>query len=107
MIGKIKEGIGFIPNNKKVYEEEISILEYGQYAIVIKNTQSVLEELKKHFNVEDAVKIYITGIIHFVNGFTYKKDIIEHYEMSMLSAIYPKLNMGYSAISKLYDALGR
>lgn len=46
-------------------------------------------------------------MIHFIQGFTYLKDIRSYYDMSILSIKYPSLKLGYEALSKLYDSLGR
>lgn len=107
LLGSIKEGIGFVPNKKEIYEEEVSSLNFGEYAITLANSQGVLKRLKKFFNVEDAVKIYTVALIHVINGYTYMKDIHYYYDESVLSKKYPTLKMGYTALSKLYDALGR
>lgn len=106
-LGTIKEGIGFIPNNNLVNNTEISTLEFGEYAIVLANSTKTLVLLNKCFNPEDAVRIYVTALIHFVQGFTYLKDIRNYYDMSILSLKYPNLKLGYSALSSLYDDLGR
>jgi len=106
-IGSIKEGIGFVSNNKHICDENISVLEYGQYAAAYYCSQDVLEDLKKFFNAEDAVMIYVMGLIHFVNGFCYLKDMKQYFDMSWLSIRYPSLKMGYEVLSNLYDALGR
>lgn len=71
------------------------------------NSQNVLSMLNKCFNPEDAVTIYTVALIHFIQGFTYMKDIHSCYDMSILSVKYPKLKLGYDSLSKLYDSLGR
>ena len=106
-IGSIKEGIGFIPNSTFTVDTEISSLDFGEYAITISNSQNTYELLRECFNPEDAARIYSIALIHFVNGFTYLKDIKTYYDMSVISLIFPSLKMGYDALSKLYDALGR
>ena len=106
-IGSIKEGIGFVPNSGFACDSEISTLDFGEYAITIANTAEVLNMLKVCFNPEDAVTIYLIAMIHFIQGFTYLKDMNSYYEMSILSQKYPGMKLGYDALSKLYDALGR
>lgn len=106
-VGSIKEGIGFIPNNTLVCDSDISTLDFGEYAITLSNTSSILSLLKECFNPQDAATIYAVSLIHFVQGFTYLRDIKNYYDMSVLSLRYPKLKMGYESLSKLYDALGR
>ena len=106
-IGSIKEGIGFIPNNTFTCDSEISSLDFGEYAITMANSQKTLALLKECFNPQDAVTIYAVAMIHFIQGFTYLRDIRSYYDMSVLSIRYPSLKLGYGALSKLYDALGR
>ena len=106
-IGTIKEGIGFIPNNGLICDSEISTLEFGEYAVVLANSTKTFELLNECFNPEDAIRIYVTAMIHFIQGFTYMKDIRSYYEMSVLSLKYPSLKLGYDALSSLYNNLGR
>ena len=47
LIGTIKEGIGFIPNNSFVCDAEISTLDYGDYAITVVNSKNVFSTLDK------------------------------------------------------------
>lgn len=106
-IGSIKEGVGFIPNSTFTCDSEISSLDFGEYAITISNSQRTLALLKECFNPQDAVTIYMIATIHFIHGFTYLRDIHNYYEMSILSVRYPSVRLGYEALAKLYDALGR
>lgn len=106
-IGSIKEGIGFIPNDSFTAGSEISTLDYGEYAVAISNSKETLALLRECFNPQDAVTIYVIALIHFLQGYTYLKDIRNYYDMSILSVRYPTLKMGYESLSKLYDALGR
>ena len=106
-IGSIKEGIGFIPNSTFTCDSEISSLDFGEYAITMANSRKTLALLKECFNPQDAVTIYTVAMIHFIQGFTYLRDIRSYYDMSVLSIRYPSLKLGYGSLSKLYDALGR
>lgn len=107
LIGTIKEGIGFIPNDTFAKETEITTLEFGEYAITLANSEKTLQLLKNSFNPQDAVVIYVVSLIHFIQGFVYLKDIKNYYDMSILSKKFPSLKLGYDALSNLYDTLGR
>lgn len=106
-IGSIKEGIGFIPNSTFAAESEISSLDFGEYAVTLANSKKTYSLLKECFNPEDAARIYTISLIHFIQGFTYMKDIKNYYDMSVLSLVFPSLKLGYDALTNLYDALGR
>lgn len=106
-IGSIREGIGFIPNSNFACDTEITSLEFGEYAVTLANSLKTLALLQECFNPEDAVRIYSVAVIHFVQGFTYLKDIKDYYDMSILSLRFPGLKMGYESLTNLYDTLGR
>lgn len=101
LIGSIKEGIGFIPNHSFACDSEISTLDYGEYAITLANSQNTFSMLKECFNPQDAVLIYVIAMIHFINGFTYLKDIHNYYDMSVLSLKFPSLKLGYVLIATI------
>ncbi len=84
LIGSIKEGIGFVPNNSYTCDADITTIDYGEYAITLAYTEKVLDLLKACFNAQNAVAIYVISIIHFIHGFTYLKDLKEYYDMSYL-----------------------
>lgn len=106
IIGSIKEGIGFIPNNSFICDDEISTLDYGDYAITVVNSKNIFSLLKQFFNPQDAALIYVISIINFIHGFTYIKNIRCVYEMSILSILFPNLKLGCDSVSNLYEALG-
>ena len=107
IIGRITEKDGFIPNDNYLLSEDISTLEYGQYAIVINNSKRTLERLNKIFNPIDAYMIYYVAIIHFVNGFVPLKNIHLYFEQSYLNLRHDTLSFSYHKLSDLLDALGR
>lgn len=106
-IGKIEAGIGFVSNKVSFYDEEITTLEYGQYAVTLANTSGILEKLLIYFGKEDAYRIYIISIIHFVNTFQHRKSIESFVRQSYISILFPSLKFGDESISGLLDNLGR
>ncbi len=107
VIGSIKEGVGFIPNDNFCTDEKISVVEYGQYAIAYEASKCVLAELKGFFNPLDATRIYSLALLFMVNGHTSLKNISELFLQSCLSVRYPTVSMSYGILSDLLDALGR
>lgn len=107
IVGSIDKEIGFIPNDTHNTDEEITTLEYGQYALALANSRNTIQKLLTVFNVEDAYCIYLMAIIHFVNGFTYLKNVQTYVEQSYLSVLFPSLKLGYRSLASLLDSLGR
>ena len=107
LIGRITEDNGFIPNTNCSVSEEISTLDFGQYAIVINNSKPTIERLLKYFNPIDAYSIYYVAIVHFVNGFVPLKDIHHYIEQSYISLKSSDISFSYYKLSQLLDALGR
>lgn len=107
LIGKIDEELGFIPNDSVIKCDEISTLEYGQYSLIFNCTQDIFENLKVYFNPEDACRIYLIAMFHFVNKFVPAKNIKKYYDQSYFSFKYPKLSFGEASVSALLDDLGR
>lgn len=105
-LGSITFKDGFIPNRNMVSDDSISVLEYGNYAFALKSTET-LKLLKGTFNAKDANQIYVAAIIIVVNGFTYMKDMKEIYDESFLSLEFPDVHVGETALSTLYENLGR
>ena len=114
-IGTIIAGEGFIPNrNFHLYkgeesQDDITVLEYGQYALVREVANEVLASLKKHFPADKASQIFAYASILFANGFVHLDQVGEYYEQSWLSQEYKSFSfkMGKTALSNLLDSLGR
>lgn len=47
------------------------------------NSQKTLKLLKECFNPQDAAVIYIVAMIHFIQGFTYLRDIHSYYDRGL------------------------
>ena len=114
-IGTIIPGTGFIPNkNFHLYkgedsQDEITVLEYGQYALVETVAESIHASLKKYFPADRASQIFAYACILFVNDFVHVDQVQAYYEQSWLSHEYKNLpfKMGKTALKSLLDSLGR
>ena len=106
LIGSIDPVLGYIPNDS-VRKDEITSVDFGEYFLVYSLSENVLENLKLVFNIKDAYTIYFLALIHFINGFTYLKNVDSLYKQSYISVKYNTLNFGEKTISDLYDSLGR
>ena len=56
-IGSILADKGFLPNDNYARDVEMTSLEFGQYAIVLANTQKTLQILQEFFHPVDALRI--------------------------------------------------
>lgn len=114
-IGTIIPGTGFIPNRNyylytgKASQDEITVLEYGQYALINVVAESILSSLMKHFPADRAYQIFTYANILYANGFVHLDQIQGYYEQSWLSQEYKSLpfKMGKTALGNLLDDLGR
>lgn len=106
-IGSITLEQGFIPNVVRAEEEEVTVLDYGNYAYSKLHSSKTYEELTALFNAKLATKIYLAGLITFNEGFTYMKDMSKKYSESAACMFFPGESLGYDAIAKMYDYLGR
>ncbi len=107
IIGKI-ENNQYIPNNvPRIISTVPDILDFGSYFLALSCSKFVLDRISKHFQAEDALLIYLMGIIYFVNKYTPARDIAEVFSQSVLSIKYKNVNTSEKAISKFLEALGR
>ena len=106
-VGKVDPARGFVPNSGSLRDEEVTALDFGEWAVALANSGEALALLREHFSARDAERIYAVAVVHFVQGFTYMRDVASFYEMSALQLRMPGLRLGYAALSKLYEDLGR
>ena len=107
LIGSINPELGFIPNDNYSKNDKLTTFDFGEYFLVNELSKSILEKLKSVFNVKEATNIYNLALIHFVNGFTYIKNVKPLYDLSYLSIKYPSLNLSEYMVSNLLNDLGR
>ena len=114
-IGTIIPGTGFIPNRNyhlftgEESNDEITVLEYGQYALIGTVAGEILSSLRKHFPEDCAVQVFAYACILYANGFVHLDQIHRYFEQSWLSQKYRTipLKMGKAALGNLLDDLGR
>ena len=114
-IGTIIPDKGFVPNkNYSSYEgvesqDDISVLEYGQYALIEEVSKEVKASLEKHFQFNVAAQIFALACILYANGFTHIDQVQNYYEQSWLAEEYKyyPFKMGKTALGTLLDNLGR
>ena len=114
-IGKIIPDKGFIPNrNYHLYvgeksQDEITVLEYGQYDLIKTVAKEVFSALCEFFPADRAAQIFAYASIFYANGFIHLDQVQSYYEQSWLAQDYRDyaFKMGKTALGKLLDDLGR
>ncbi len=107
IIGKIVND-KYIPNNvPRIINTVPDILDFGCYLLALSCSGHVLDRLNKYFQAEDALLIYLMGIIYFVNKYTPARDVAEIFSQSVLSIKYKNINTSENSISSFLCALGR
>ena len=114
-IGKIIPGTGFIPNkNYHLFlgedsQDDITVLEYGQYALIETVAKDILDSLKQFFPIDYASQIFVYANILFANDFVHIDQVQNYYEQSWLAQEYKpfSFHMGRTALGTLLDHLGR
>ena len=105
-IGRITLSDGFIPNDTRLADDEVTVFGYGDYALAMSGGNT-LNELKKKFNAADANQIYVVAVITVVHGFTYMRDMSMVYNESFLKLRFPDVHVGEDALRTLYENLGK
>ena len=114
-IGTIISGKGFVPNrNYSLYtgdkpQDEITVLEYGQYALTCEVAKDILYSLERYFPADRAAQIFSYACLMFANGFIHIDQVQHYYEQSWLSkenSVF-SFGMGRTALGTLLDHLGR
>ena len=108
-IGKI-EGGAFISNNQDntaIRDLDLEAKDYGEYAAALACSADVLEKLKKVFSTEDSIKIYVLGIIYFVESYVPASYIKDIFDQSILSNKWPTLPFSENIVGEFLRALGR
>lgn len=114
-IGKIIPDQGFIPNKNYVNddhpepEDEITVLEYGQYGLIDQIARNVKRDLEGCFPLDRAGQIFAYASVLYANTFVHMDQVQDFYEQSWLSLQYKNypFKMGRTAISSMLDDLGR
>ncbi len=106
-LGRITLENGFIPNARRESEEEITVLDYGNYAFSKLNSSKTFQELNAIFSGNLAIKVYSAGLITFNEGFSYMTDMAGRYHETAVCKFFPGLSLGYDTVSSMYEYLGR
>ena len=108
-IGKI-EGGEFVSNsqsNSMIPDLDLDVKDYGEYAAALSCSVDILEKLKRVFSVEDATRIYVLGIIYFVESYVPVNHIKDIFDQCILSNKWPGLPFSENTVGEFLKLLGR
>ena len=114
-IGRIVPDVGFFPTKNyhlftgEESQDDITVLEYGQYALVESVCREIIDSLKEFFLADQAMQIFSYASILFVNDFVHVDQVQSYYEQSWLAQEYKNhsFSMGRTSLGTLLDNLGR
>ncbi len=85
----------------------LQLKDYGEYAIVLSSTGTVLERLEKYFSDRDARLIYALSVIYFIQEYTPASYVKDVYDSSILSNKWPTLSISENIVGSFLKSLGR
>ena len=92
--------------NLDLADLDLQIKDYGEYAVVLACTSSVLSGLEKCFSDLDATLIYALGIIYFIQDYTPASYVKDVYDQSILSNKWPSLAISENKVNEFLKLLG-
>lgn len=107
ILGRIVEGVGYIPNEDTCKTKGITCFDYGLYLLACSLNKRDFQLLKEFFTAEEAMQIYSYALIIAVNGYSGLTSAEDYYERSLISHDYPALKFSYRRLSKLLELIGR
>ena len=91
----------------KLKYQDLQTKDYGEYAMVLSTTTAVYDRLLKHFEWEDATRLYAMSVVYFVANYIpagYFKDV---FDQSILANKWPTLPVSENSVSDFLETLGR
>ena len=92
--------------NLSMKDIDLQLKNYGEYAVVLACTGSVLEQLNKVFSSSDAAMIYVLSVIYFVCEYTPASYLKNIYDQSILSNRWPSLAISENNVGEFLEQLG-
>ena len=103
-IGKIYDGIGFVPNNKGRQNSICVTKEYGASRVVLVLTERLLAKIRKHFSSE-FLRIYILSSLKLLEKDLTLNRIDCSYERSALSLLLPEVHLSKNTVRDFIEKL--
>lgn len=107
ILGRIVEGVGYIPNEDASKNKGITCFDYGSYLLVCSLAGKDFLLLKEFFTAEEAMQLFAFATIISVKGYTGITIAEDYYERSLIAHDYPALKFSYRRLSTLLELIGR
>ena len=107
ILGRIVDGVGYIPNEDVSRKKGITCFDYGSYLLCCSLGKDDFNLLKEYFNAEEAMQLFSYAVIIAVKGYTGISDAPNYYERSLIAHDYPQLKFSYRRLSSLLEIIGR
>lgn len=107
LLGKIVEGVGYIPKGTRSEGGAVTVYEYGEYLLACTLCIDDLSILKECFNAEEAMQLFSLAMIFAFEGYIGLRPSEDIYARTLIAHDYPELRYSYHRISRLLSAVGR
>ena len=87
--------------------ENVDIKDWANVVLADRLFKPVLEELKKFYEVHDAIQIYVISILRVCNKGVKDNELQEEYLTSYLSELYPNVPLSKNTVSVFLKNLGK
>jgi len=103
-IGKIYDGVGFVPNDKGRAESVGVTKEYGATRTILVLTEKLYEMIRKHFPSE-FLRIYILSVLKLMDKDLTARRIDWAYERSALSILFPEVHLSKNTVTAFMEKM--
>jgi len=110
VVGHIINGVFVkkeIKDENTISTSEVDLKDWGNVEMYNRLNKHVLEYLKKFYNEEEALTIYIFAMLRACYKGISDHNLKRQYEETFLTEMFPKINFGKNKISKFLRDLGR
>lgn len=105
-IGHIIDG-KYVEGRRKLTQREITLKDWGEYALFSKEGKTVLEELKDVYDIKDAEKMYVIALLRIARPDIPDYMLSDAYERSWLSKTMPDTALDKNTVCKFIGDIGR
>ncbi|WP_019000512.1 transposase [Succinimonas amylolytica] len=87
--------------------ETVDLKDWANVVLADRLFKPVLEELKKFYEIHDAIQIYVISLLRVCNKGVKDYELQEAYRTSFVSELYPKVALSKNTVSALFKNMGK